>query len=89
MNITQRKKKIVESYLELKFKRCSISIKEKEYNQTNGFFLREKKYYLCTTMVLYQWQRPDSFKVAFDYEFLRELEKWVPVRGKKQIFRDW
>jgi hypothetical protein len=89
MNITQRKKKIVESYLDLKFKKCSITIEENIHNQSNGFYLKERHYYLCDIQVLYYYERPDSFKVAFDFDFFRELEKWVPLRGKKQIFRDW
>ena len=89
MTITESKKKVVEQFLKVKFKDCKITIEHREHNQSNGFFLKEKRYFLCKTQVLYQWERPDSFKVAFDYEFFRELEKWVPVRGKKQYFRDW
>ena len=89
MNKTQTNKKIVEAYLNEKFLECFIEIKSNEHFQPNGFFLKEKHYYLCDTKILYQWERPDSFKVAFDNEFLRELERWVPLKGKKQIFRNW
>ncbi len=82
-------KKVVERFLNEKFQGCSVEVKSNDHLQSNGFFLKEKKYYLCGTQVLYQWERPDSFKVAFDNQFLRELEKWVPVRGKKQFFREW
>ena len=89
MTITESKKKIVEQFLNVKFKGSIITVESKEHHQSNGFYLLEKHYYLGKTQVLYQLERPDSFKVAFDYEFFRELEKWVPVRGKKQIFRNW
>jgi len=89
ITITNRKRKIVESFLDRKFKNCTIKIIEKEFNLPDGFFLKEKHYFLCATQILYQWERPDSFKVAFDYDFFRELEKFVPLRGKKQFFRDW
>lgn len=89
MNKSEKNKRVVESYLNEKFQGCSILIKQNEHFQSNGFFLKEKHYYLCDTKILYQWERPDSFKVSFDTEFLRELERWIPLRGKKQIFRDW
>jgi hypothetical protein len=89
MTKTEKNKRVVESFLNEKFKGCSVVIENKEYNHSNGFYLKEKHYYLCKTQILYQWERPDGFKIAFDYEFLRELEKWVPVKGKKQIFRNW
>jgi hypothetical protein len=89
MTKTEKNKRVVESFLNEKFKGCSVVIENKEYNQSNGFYLKEKHYHLCGTQILYQWERPDGFKIAFDYEFFRELEKWVPVRGKRQIFRDW
>lgn len=89
MNRSQRHKKVVRSFLDHKFKGCSITVECKEHNQPPNFFLKEKHFYLCDTQVLYQYERPDSFKVAFDNEFFRELEKWFPLRGKKQIFRDW
>jgi hypothetical protein len=76
-------------FLNEKFQGCFCVIKTTEHNQSNGFFLKEKRYFLCDTQILYQWERPDCFKVAFDNKFLKELEKWVPVRGKKQIFRNW
>lgn len=89
MTISDRKRKLVENFLELKFKNCEISIKENKHSQSNGFFLNETRYYLCDTLILYRWERPDGFKVAFCNLFLREIEIWFPFRGKKQFFRDW
>ena len=89
MTKTQIKKKITESFLGVKFKNCEIIIKKKFHSQSNGFYLNETHYYLCDTLILYQWERPDGFKVAFCNQFLRELETWLPFRGKKQFFRDW
>jgi hypothetical protein len=89
MKITQRKKEIAELFFEKKFKNCDMCIREKFHTQSNGFYLNEKHYYFCDTLILYQWERPDGFKVAFCNQFLRELEIWLPFRGKKQFFRDW
>ena len=89
MTKTKKKKILVESFLNTKFEHCEIWVKEENYDQSNGFFLHIKRYFLCDTEIIYQHKNPTEFKICFNNGFLRELSKWVPVKGKKQIFRDW
>lgn len=89
MTKTEKNRRVVESFLNTKFENCCISIKEENHNQLSGFFLHVKKYYLGDTQIIYQHRNPTEFKICFDSSFLKELSKWVPVKGKKQFFRDW
>ena len=95
MTKTQRNKKIVDEFLNTKFKGCELFIKETKYDQStgydrsDGFFLHVKQYYLCDTEIIYQHTNPTEFKICFSNPFLKELSRWVPLKGKKQIFRDW
>jgi hypothetical protein len=89
MNRTEKNKRMVELFLETKFKGCEIFIEKKNHDQSNGFFLHVKKYYLGDTQIIYQHTNPTEFKVCFNNSFLKELSRWIPVKGKKQFFRDW
>lgn len=89
MTLTEKKRKIVEKFLEVKFKNCELNIKYETHSQDSGFYLNITNYRLCDTTLLYVIDSSKMFKVSFCTFFLRELSNWVPVRGKKQFFRDW
>lgn len=89
MNKTQRNYRIIEKFCETKFKNAKITCELFEHKQSSGFYFNQKKYFLDNTLIFYQIERPDGFKIAFDSDLLREVHKYVPVRGYKQHLRKW
>ena len=89
MNKGKRYYRLIEKFCESKFEKLEIVCEEHRYEQSSGFFLNQKSYFLGDTLILYEWERPDGFKVAFNYEFFREVQKFIPVRGYKQHIREW
>ena len=89
MNKTEQKKKLVENYLKSIFEGCELKITYEKHSQETGFYMNTTKYSLCGKTLLYVIDSSNMFKVSFCTFFLRELSKWVPVRGKKQFFRNW
>lgn len=81
--------RLIERFCELKFSKYEVRCEHYNHSQSSGFFLNQKTYFIGNTRILYEIERPNDFKVAFDYELFREVKKYVPVRGYKQFVRRW
>lgn len=89
MTKSEKNRIAVENFCNVYFKNCKIHTVEKQHKVPPDFYLNVKKYFLGETEIIYQHERPDEFKIIFDRQFLKKLSWYVPVKGKKQYFRDW